>query len=134
MNARAHAGTCIRTHVRTRGRSQTHANVNARKLIVAIDAWAISAWDRDCDLCVRSKTFTMYYIYIYTKLISVNFLCSLPTSFPLPLSFTHDHCLPPMIFNVYRSCQDILWNRLRNKEIEIIWKIQLKSHTSATKE
>ena len=47
--------------------SQTHARkrtqINARKLIVAFDAWAISACKRVCILRVRSKTFRMYYIY-----------------------------------------------------------------------
>ena len=64
----------VRTHVRPLSRSRTvlanarkrtRTQINARKLIVAIDAWAISACKRDCDLRVRSKTFRMYYIYMY---------------------------------------------------------------------
>ena len=49
----------------TRKRMQTQ--INAHKLIIVIDAWAISACKRDCVLCVRSKTFRMYYTctYIY---------------------------------------------------------------------
>ena len=72
--------TCARTHARTRTRSianstrkrtQTHARkrtrtqINARKLIVAIDAWAICACKRDCILRVRSKIFRMYYTCTY---------------------------------------------------------------------
>ena len=45
--------------------SQMNANartqINACKLIVAFNAWAISACKRVCVLCVRSKTFKMYY-------------------------------------------------------------------------
>ena len=60
------------THVCARGRSRTvlanerkrkctRMQINARKLIVTFDAWAISACKRVCVLCVRSKTFRMYY-------------------------------------------------------------------------
>ena len=69
----AHKYTCIRTHVRARGRSRTvlantrkckctRTQINARKLVVAMDTWVISAGKRDCDLRVRSKTLRMYYI------------------------------------------------------------------------
>ena len=62
-----------RTYVRARGRSRTilanerkrkhtRTQINARKLIVAMDVWVISACKRDCDLRVRSKTFRMYYM------------------------------------------------------------------------
>ena len=58
--------TCV--HVRARGRSRTvlanarmQTQINARKLIVAFDVWAISACTRVCVLRVRSKTFRMYY-------------------------------------------------------------------------
>ena len=62
-------------HVRTHGRSRTvlankrkhkrtPTQINARKLIVAMEAWAISACKRDCDLRVRYKTFRMYYIRV----------------------------------------------------------------------
>ena len=60
----------VRMHVRARGRSRTvlanerkrtRTQINARKRIVAFDAWAISAFKRDCVLRVRSKTFKMYY-------------------------------------------------------------------------
>ena len=78
--------TCARTHARTRMRSivnstckrtQTHARkrtrtqINAHKLIVAFDAWAISACKRDCVLCVRPKTFRMYYTYTYGGMVGI---------------------------------------------------------------
>ena len=68
--------TCARMHVRTytwsiaistykrtqmHARKRTRTQINARKLIVAFDAWAISACKRICVLRVRSKTFRMYY-------------------------------------------------------------------------
>ena len=74
-----HARTYIRTrvcmHVRTHGQSRTvfankhkrkrtRMQINARKLIVAMDAWVISACKRDCNLRVRSKTFRMYYMCV----------------------------------------------------------------------
>ena len=58
----------VYTHVRA---TRTHVvdheqysqtQITARKLIAAIDASAISACKRDCDLRVRSKTFRKYYI------------------------------------------------------------------------
>ena len=47
--------------------SQTNANANAckRKLIIVMDAWAIFACKRDCDLHVRSKTFRMYFSFFF---------------------------------------------------------------------
>ena len=66
---RAIARTYVRLHARTRTRSianstrkRTQTQINARKRIAAIDAWAISACKRDCVLRVGSKTFRMYYI------------------------------------------------------------------------
>ena len=65
---------CARTytymHVRaiansTRKRTQTQ--INACKRIAAIDVWAISARKRDCVLRVESKTFGMYYTYVFYK-------------------------------------------------------------------
>ena len=59
-----HVRTCTYAHAVDREQySQMNANANARKLIVAMDAWVISACKRDCDLHVRSKTFRMYYTY-----------------------------------------------------------------------
>ena len=52
--------------------SQTNANANARKLIVAFDTWAISACKRVCILRVRSKTFRMYYIHVHIAIRSEN--------------------------------------------------------------
>ena len=61
--------TRVRTHVHARGQSQTvlaneckrtRKQINARKRVVAFDAWAISACKHDCVLRVRSKTFRMY--------------------------------------------------------------------------
>ena len=49
----------------THARKRTRTQINARKLIVAIDAWAISVCKCDCALRFRSKTFRMYYIYMY---------------------------------------------------------------------
>ena len=62
--------TYVRTHVRACGRSRTilaneckrtRTQINARKLIIVIDAWAIFVCKRNCDLRVRSKTFSVYY-------------------------------------------------------------------------
>ena len=54
--------TRVRTHAHAVDREQySQTQINARKLIVAIDAWAFSACNRDCVLRVRSKTFRMYY-------------------------------------------------------------------------
>ena len=64
--------TSVRTYVHVRGRSRTvlanererkrtRTQINARKLIIAFDAWAISACKCDCILRIRSKTFRMYY-------------------------------------------------------------------------
>ena len=57
----------MRTHSianSTRKRTQTHANKRTQR-IAAIDAWAISACKRDCILRVGSKTFRMYYSYLF---------------------------------------------------------------------
>ena len=62
--------TCARTHActhtqsianSTRKHKRTQMQINARKLIVAFDVWAISACKRVCVLRVRYKTFRMYY-------------------------------------------------------------------------
>ena len=58
-------------YLQTHARKRTQTQINARKLIVAIDAWAISACKRDCILRVRSKTFRMYYMCK-----SINTLCT----------------------------------------------------------
>ena len=48
-------------------RKRTQTQINACKRIAAIDVWAISARKRDCILRVESKTFGMYYTYVYYK-------------------------------------------------------------------
>ena len=61
--ARAHARARSRTVLaNARNRKRTRTQINARKRIVAFDAWAISVCKRVCVLRVRSKTFRMYYI------------------------------------------------------------------------
>ena len=66
--------TCVRMHVCARGRSRTvlanerkRTQINARKLIIALDVWALSACKYVCIFRVRSKTFRMYYKYTHTK-------------------------------------------------------------------
>ena len=44
-----------------RGTGGRGVQINARKRIIAFNAWAISACKCDCVLRVRSKTFRMYY-------------------------------------------------------------------------
>ena len=69
---------CMHAHTRTRSianstrkRPQTHTRkqmqINARKLLIALDVWVISACKYVCILRVRSKTFRMYYKYPHPK-------------------------------------------------------------------
>ena len=60
MYACAHARTRTRW-IANSTRKRTRMHINARKCVVAFDAWAISACKRVCVLHVRSKTFRMYY-------------------------------------------------------------------------
>ena len=73
MDVRTYA--CTHVHTRTWSianstRKQTQIQINARKLTVAMNAWAISACKRDCDLCVRSKTFRIYYIHMFERMLT----------------------------------------------------------------
>ena len=54
----------------TNGNARTQTRINACKLIVAFNAWEISAYKRVCVFHVRSKTFRMYY--------SSNWICISP--------------------------------------------------------
>ena len=70
--------TYAQSHARTRSitnstRNCTQTQINARKLTTAIDTWAISACKCDCVLCVRSKTFRMYYMYVHTNVFMLCF-------------------------------------------------------------
>ena len=65
-------------HARTRAQSimnstrkRTRTQINARKLIFAMDVWSISACKRDCDFTLYLKLSECTYymcIYIFTKI------------------------------------------------------------------
>ena len=57
----ARANACTRSITNVCKHKRMQMEINARKLIVAIDAWAISGCKRNCVLCFRSKTFRIYY-------------------------------------------------------------------------